>query len=306
LGISPNGPSEDIHPLYQQLVSVIGDLGIAKESFADLNLQREQAVYEIDLRKNAGKPPSNEDIEFMKEYPSELQEKRRRVEQLTEEVADLKRLCIERGVMKKHLSFKDALALYPDNMVPDIGDDMSVDGLSDLHTLANPQFPMLLSQPDHVLRKEPLTAYGDLKQAVSLAEDDADKAERLNIAEKEYGIQILLRDFKAGDKLDFICRWLLYQLRTSPLEAEFLHTTFEDYTKHKIMNRAQWQENVLHYWWKDSAVGQIKFMTGHDTSAYNDSMGRLRSPTASKAASDPQQNGRRIHFDSDDGAKTVV
>ncbi|KAK1997275.1 hypothetical protein LX36DRAFT_681846 [Colletotrichum falcatum] len=249
-GISRNGPTDDAHPLWEDLVSAVGDLSNAREEYDDLLLYHNQYTYSMDVKKSAGKPPSTEEVEFMDEFPEEEREKRQYVDHLTEEVERLKEICKQKGAMKKHPSFKIAYALDPN-----IGDDISLDiPPPESGTLAHWQFPELLSHPDHVLRPEPLTALDDLKRAAKIPPDSPVRNLQLCAAQKEYGISKLISEFKGGDKSDFITRWLLHQLRTSPLAVELLYSTFTQTIRLKIKNFQRWQQDVLFHWWRDGAV----------------------------------------------------
>ncbi|GKT66712.1 hypothetical protein ColTof4_04202 [Colletotrichum tofieldiae] len=249
-GISRNGPTDDAHPLWEDLVSAVGDLSNAREEYEDLLLYHSQYTYSMDVKRSAGLAPSVEEVEFMDEFPGEEREKREYVDRLTEEVGRLKQICKRKGAMKKHPSFKIAYALDPS-----IGEDLSLGGPGpELGTLAHWQFPELLSHPDHVLRPEPLTALDELKRAAKLPADSPVRELQLCAAQKEYGISRLISEFKGEDKSDFITRWLLHQLRTSPLAVELLYSTFIQTIRLKIGNFRRWQQDVLFHWWRDGAV----------------------------------------------------
>ncbi|KAK2045332.1 hypothetical protein LZ31DRAFT_553432 [Colletotrichum somersetense] len=249
-GISRNGPTDDAHPLWEDLVSAVGDLSNAREEYDDLLLYHNQYTYSMDVKRSAGKPPSAEEIEFMDEFPEEEREKRQHVDHLAKEVDKLKEICKQKGAMKKHPSFKIAYALDPN-----IGDDLSLDSPPpESGTLAHWQFPELLSHPDHVLRPEPLTALDELKRAAKVPLDSPARNQQLCAAQKEYGISRLITEFKGEDKSDFITRWLLHQLRTSPLAVELLYSTFTQTIPLKIKNFCRWQQDVLFHWWRDGAV----------------------------------------------------
>ncbi|TDZ54592.1 hypothetical protein CTRI78_v006169 [Colletotrichum trifolii] len=252
-GISRNGPADDAHPLWHDLVSAIADLNNAKDECDDLLRIHEQMQYDIDLKDALGQELTSEEIEFMDEYPDDEREKKEILDHCTREVARLKELCERKGAMKKHPSFR---ILYAIDL--NVGEDMSLDELPPVPpTLAHWAFPDLLSSPDHVLRPAPLTALRELKEAALLPEDDPGRRSRLAAAQKEYGISTLIRESKEEDKSDFITRWLLHHLRTHPLAAEILYTMFVDYFRSlrlKIENIRLWQQDVLYYWWRDAAV----------------------------------------------------
>ncbi|OHE97418.1 hypothetical protein CORC01_07323 [Colletotrichum orchidophilum] len=249
-GISRNGPPDDAHPLWQDLVSTIGDLNNAKEEYDDLLLYHKQYAYSMGLKKSTGMKFNTEEVEFMDEYPVEEREMREAVNRLTEEVGRLKRICEEKGAMKKHPSFRIAHALDPN-----VGEDLALDSVPPRSgSLAHGLFPELLSRPDHVLRPEPVTAIEEVKRAAKLHAADPAAQPQLRAAQKELGISRLISEFKKEDKSDFITRWLLQQLRTSPLAVELLYSTFIHTLRLRIGNVQQWQRDVLYHWWRDDAV----------------------------------------------------
>ncbi|WYZ46534.1 hypothetical protein EsH8_IX_000759 [Colletotrichum jinshuiense] len=315
-GISRNGPPDDSHPLWQDLMSAIGDLNNAQEEFDDLLLYREQYAYGIEIKQIAGKEPSAEELEFMEEFPEEQREKQEKVNRLTEEVGRLKEICKEKGAMKKHPSFRIAYALDPN-----IGEDFSLDGSPPKSgTLAHIQFPQLLSQPDHVLRPEPLTALEELRRAARLPANDPTKNARLFPAQKEFGISRLVSEFKGGDKSDFITRWLLHQLRTSPLAVELLYSTFIQTMHLKIDDKQRWQQDVLFHWWRDDAVkppeeffgpltGSGMVSPGHESLSGHISLPperAVRHSASSRAATEDWSSGRRQVFHEEAGQSTAV
>ncbi|KAF4874400.1 hypothetical protein CGCSCA1_v006481 [Colletotrichum siamense] len=296
MGISRHGPTEEAHPLWQDLVSAIGDLENAKDEYGDLILIHDQYAYGIEVKKTAGKRPNADEIEFIDGYPSEEREKRENVDRLADEVKRLKQICEENGAMKKHPSFRIAYALDPD-----IGEDMSLDDLgTKTGSVAHPRFPELLSCPDYLLRPEPLTALGNLRRAVRLPANDPTKKRQLHAAQKEYAISRLMSEFKGDDKADFVTRWLLDQLRTSPLAVEFLYTTFVHEHRLRIENRHRWQQDVLFHWWRDGAVKSrddfIGPLTGSGMASPAQGLTRdvsadvVESPSASSTSQTPVQD----------------
>jgi hypothetical protein len=279
-GISPDRPAESIHPLFSDLLSAMGDLELAKEELSDLMLRREQILYDIDMKKKAGKNMNREEWEFLNEYPEDEAEKKDTLERLTREVGKLRELCEKRGVMMKNLDFKTAFALNPTV----VEEDMSLDP-QPRDTLANPRFPRLLSQPDHLLLSGfPRTAEQALAEATKLALDDPTRRRRLENATKEFGIHVdLLKNIKDDSKGSFVTRWMLHQLRTSPLAVELLYSTFA--ANLKVMDPDMWQADVLFYWWRDKGNLASEELKGPLTGFDNDPFIRARSPSPSRACS---------------------
>lgn len=289
LGISPEGPPlDDIHPLWRRLVSAIGDLNLAQEELDDLLLHRDEVVHNLEMKNNTGQLPTEEEEGFMAAFPEEERKRRQKAEGAAKEIPRLRQLCKDHGVEMKHPPFDVAYALDRD-----IGQDLTLhDAWSESESLAHPRFPELLSQPDHVFRSpEPLTIFGDLKQAATLPANDPSKKLRMHIAIKEYDIHDLVHGFRGGNSFDFVTRWLLYQLRTNPLEVHLLSNTFLDQTALKILDLRRWTRDVLYHWWRD---GTALDMTdpADEPSADSSMRGHNRSSWASRAASENRCIGR--------------
>lgn len=255
-GISLNGPSEDEHPFWTDLVSAIGDMNLAIEDLSDLNERREVVLHNLRLDPVVGRQVSADDAEFMTDFDHNHESKNKIMEAEMQRVRDLHAKCKRHGVDKKFPSYAIAYALDPS-----IGGDLYLDDHWPANnTLAHGQFSKLLSSPDHVLRApHPLTALDELRLTTKWAPNHPEKGTRHVSALKEYGIHQLVYDVglrddptpQYADDPDYVARWLLHQLRTSPLEAHRLADMFRQETGLAIRNYHRWQDDVLHYWWHD-------------------------------------------------------
>ncbi|KAL7804807.1 hypothetical protein V8C44DRAFT_250011 [Trichoderma aethiopicum] len=287
-GISPYGPVEDPHPLYVDLTSAVGYLGNARDEYADLLSTREQYEEELQLRKTTNQKASDElDVkEFLDEFPSEELRMHGVVVALEARVSQLRKMCEDRGVMKKHMSIKMEYALDPQVRYEDLDLDEEHTILRSRKTLGHAEFNELLSQPDHVLADEPLTPLGALKAAIRLPNHHPEKGLRKRLASKEYAIDNLMRECDGGKKADYVNRWLLHQLRLSPLNAVLLRSTFQASRSLKIRDMWRWQCDVMHYWWRDSTMSLTDGFFKPITSDNSDYSSRQGSPQLSRAASD--------------------
>ncbi|KAK4065361.1 hypothetical protein H0G86_012893 [Trichoderma simmonsii] len=287
-GISPFGPVEDPHPLYVDLTSTVGYLGNARDEYADLLSTKEQYEEEQLLKKTTNqKTPDELDVkEFFDEFPSEEERMVGVITNLESQVSRLRKICEDRGIMKKHMSVKMEYALDPQIKYEDLDLDDEQTILSSRKTLGHTEFNELLSQPDHVLADEPLTPLGALKAAIRLPNHHPEKGVKKRLASKEYAIDNLMRECDGGKKADYVNRWLLHQLRLSPLNAVLLRSTFQASRSLKIRDMWRWQCDVMHYWWRDNTMsltdGFFKPITS-DNSEYSTRQG---SPQLSRAASD--------------------
>ncbi|KAL7813444.1 hypothetical protein V8C26DRAFT_160486 [Trichoderma gracile] len=287
-GISPFGPAEDPHPLYVDLTSAVGYLGNARDEYADLLSTREQYEEEQQLKKTTNQKASDElDMkEFFDEFPSEELRMHGVVVSLEARVSQLRKMCEERGCMKKHMSIKMEYALDPQVKYEDLDLDDEHTILSSRKSLGHAEFNELLSQPDHVLADEPLTPLGALKAAIRLPSHHPEKGVRKRLASKEYAIDNLMRECDGGKKADYVNRWLLHQLRLSPLNAVLLRSTFQASRSLKIRDMWRWQCDVMHYWWRDSTMSLTDGYFKPITSDNSDYSSRQGSPQLSRAASD--------------------
>lgn len=305
LGISADRP-EDIHPLYQELLEAAGDRKLAEEYVEDLEVHRDKVLFHLEMelhrkrvREEQGNQISEEDLEALRsslataptdagefegrfgisitddeleclrDYKELSTRARKALDSASENLAHLRDLCLKKGVMRKHASYHEELAIYsgcPGWSPLPLDGNMSIDpphpphpfpppsSSPDRHaaapppSLAHPRFPILLSNPSHVLeRLSPLQA---LERALQLPQDDPAAALRRAECMKELGISTLMT--KAASTPDFINQWLIHRLRTSPLEAELLLAVCEG--RFRVANLRRWQEDVLHHWRLDEAA----------------------------------------------------
>ncbi|RTE78063.1 hypothetical protein BHE90_007444 [Fusarium euwallaceae] len=245
-GISPNGPADDPHPLFQELMSAVGDLQNAKEDLDELLFLKGEHENELKMKTTANMELTTAEKEFLADFPADQERMSASVSKLQDKVTQLRELCEEKGAMQKHISSHVAYLLYPQQGYEDIDLDVD-DGFN--HSLAHAKFPVLLSQPEHLLEEVPTTAGGALKAAAKLPDSDPSKRGRMQLASKEYSIDRLIIAHNEGGKTDFVNRWLLHQLRLSPMKALLLYVTFTTSQGLKIRDLLRWQRDVLHYWW---------------------------------------------------------
>ncbi|KAF5007992.1 hypothetical protein FDECE_5702 [Fusarium decemcellulare] len=293
-GISPYGPSDDAHPMYLELMSTVGDFENAKEELDELLFLKEQHDGELRMKKEANMALSEAEIEFMTEFPTEEQQMRSSVQELESQVARLRQMCEEKGVMQKHMSSRVAYLLYPEEGYEDIDLDDKSASRERHSSLVHPRFPLLLSQPEHVREKKfPQTVGGALKAAAKLPESDPTKRSRMQLASKEYAIDRLITDYKEGGKGDFINRWLLHQLRLSPLNVLLLYVTFTSSQGLKIRDPWRWQSDVLHYWWDSKVADPSEDSTKLVTSEDSNRGSNFGTTPPSRAATHPVRMGTR-------------
>lgn len=277
-GISPNGPTDDPHPLFQELMSAVGDLQNAKEDLDELLFLKGEHEKELTMKTTANMELTVAEKEFLADFPADQERMTDSVSKLQDKVTQLRQLCEQKRVMQKHLSSQVAYLLYPQQGYEDIDLDSEDEPT---HSLAHAKFSLLLSQPEHLLEEVPTTAGGALKAAAKLPDSDPSKRGRMQLASKEYSIDRLIIAHNEGGKTDFVNRWLLHQLRLSPLKALLLYVTFTTSQGLKIRDLLRWQRDVLHYWW----VGSRR-ESNRATSESSDYDSKFRTSQRSRRTSD--------------------
>ncbi|KAF7559837.1 hypothetical protein G7046_g4304 [Stylonectria norvegica] len=258
-GISPEGPPEDLHPLYMELISTVGDLENAKEEYEDLIFVKEEYIHDQEVGNASSKKVSDEELEFFAEFPEEERRRRESIETLNGVVKRLKLQCEEKGR----------------------------DEFGARHVFSSSQSARTCFAAD--FPQNPLDA---LKSASRLPDDDAEKRSKIQLTSKEYAIDRLLLDHETGGKADFMNRWLLQQLRTSPLNAILLHSTFISSRALKIRDFWRWQSDVLHYWWRDSTMTLEDGFLDRETNDSSDYTSRVGTSKMSRAHT--STNGRAL------------
>lgn len=286
----PPAREQDIHPTYMQLMNTAAKLTGAKEALEDLRThiqgvqeweEKQKKIAEHNPHDSAKrqKNASRADWEAkMNELIAEEKELVEEVSRLERRRNELKELCLEKDLMP---------AFQPVNELWDLGfdvdhlqDDMTISVPSQLYwkrhgrrrvivsgsqserlALAHPEFTILLSNPSHLMAPGcPPTAWTALKNARRIPMDDPDRADKIRDAYKEAQIERLVLDSPAGDKNQFINRWLLQRLRTSPYEVHVMYNTFTKMMT--INNTLKWQSDVLYWWSRDKGNhNPIDFVT---------------------------------------------
>lgn len=287
LGISADKPLEDVHPLYQDFSTAVGELENAKEEYDDLMFVNSQYEEDRELREGTGRGINPEAEEFFTELPGEKSRMQDIIGKLEDEVARLRRLCDEKGVMKKFLSIHMSYILDPDKTHEDMALGDTHDILAKQKIMAHPRYSELLAQQSHLLEgSEPLTAKQAQLAAARLPNDFPNKAVKQRIAAKEYAIETLVQSYDSDNKADLVNRWILQQLRQSPLNVLLLQTVFGSECGLKIRDLWRWQCDVLYYWWRDDTTAEKEGVPGNYVSEMSEYSARQGTPQQSRAASD--------------------
>lgn len=283
-GITGDRP-EAIHPLYEKLRAAFGELQLARELLANTRMKREvlhsrknQPLMEgsLDLLESygdVGKKKALElrnlalmtekDIEQLRDYDALEEGAKQDIKLYTEEVRMLQQECREKGVLPSSSYFHQegfGLDSFYWEEIPLAPSPFSIDDES--ATLAHPVFPLLLSNPTHLLHGFPRTTRQFLKVALPLSPNAPFKAKRVEDAAREANMHSLLSTAESNDKSEYINRWLLHKLHHSAMEAELLWSTFR--SRLKILDINRWQRDVLRFWWHDGPLEPASLGTGNN------------------------------------------
>lgn len=282
LGISGERPV-DVHPLYTLLLQTISTLNMSKENFEDLINEREDILEDlrsyIVLERNrrrqdydlinltaalASDPRSDRfrtaftayldksDLEFLQSF-GELESASQNVILAHErQVASIRETCVRMAVLPNHLSFEERLLIFGNDHESDDDGTVAVISTEDPRTASSPlttNFPILVTNPLLAIKQYPLTAKDAVRKVLALPDNDPQRRLLLDDYVKEYGILSSLTRSAAGNKADFVNRWILQSLRMSPMAAVQLYTVFSAVLR--VVNIAQWQKDVVHFWTRD-------------------------------------------------------
>lgn len=196
----------------------------------------------------------DEDLEFLRDFEVDERDAWEEVQRLRHKVEQFKQLCREQGAIPRNAPLHEVYSYereYEDDISIDL-DPQAESGAAEY--LASARFPLLLSNPSHLMGDAPMTAKTALKQATAISDSDPRKPQVFGAAAKEFFIENLIRDSRENDKPDFINRWLLHKLRISPLEVELLYSCFFMESHLRILDLDRWQQDVLYYWPRDDAA----------------------------------------------------
>ncbi|KAI1336134.1 hypothetical protein F5Y15DRAFT_213026 [Xylariaceae sp. FL0016] len=285
-GISGDRP---IHPLVEELRENLKDLRLEREFLANTRMKMEalrsskpQPLHEDSLQvlRSYGEVGERKALEFQESelmtekereewqtYEDSEKRARNNIDRYSKRAQYLEQKCLEKGALPTNP--RDDTSLVSLGIDPFDG----VDAQENAKNLAHPIFPTLLTNPSHLLEHSPQTAAQSLRMALSLPPiplkkkyvDDAAREvyiesllsespgeEDQGYASRDMTIAALVREAPKVDRNDFISRWLLHKLHVSPMEAELLWSTFR--LKLNILDVDRWQEDVLHFWWRDEAA----------------------------------------------------
>ncbi|KIE00756.1 hypothetical protein MAJ_03090, partial [Metarhizium majus ARSEF 297] len=287
IGISADKTLEDVHPLYHKFSTAVGNLENAKEEYEDLLFMNSDFEKDRALREGTGRNINRDAEEFFAELPNQKSRMEGVINALESEVQRLRLLCEEKGAMKKFLPLQMSYLLNPDMIYEDMDLEDTRDILKKYTTAKHPRYSELLAQKSHLLGGPvPLTAKQALSAVFGLPYNDPLKSQKQHLAAKEYAIETLVQSYDSDSKADLVNRWILQQLRQSPVNALLLQSVFGSECGLKVRDYWRWQCDVLYYWWRDDTMSPGEEMDknyGSDMSEYS---ARQGSPQRSRAASD--------------------
>jgi hypothetical protein len=238
----PSGPmsflgltsgSEDYHPLYEKYLSRLGDLDLAKEKSQNMRRERESLLAEQESRSRLGLELHENLKSFLEELPLREAEVKGEITAIEVDVERLKMECLAAGI---------------DVEESDDGSEYSTNSVEPPHEnpISNKIEVMI---QDEGTPSEPPRTLSTLSMFPLL------------LPQTEQGIaalRSLIIKFDQNNKSDRVNRWLLFSLRTTPLEVALLVRVFLQCLhmldiRHWNFDRSRWERYVLQLWDKDGA-----------------------------------------------------
>jgi hypothetical protein len=260
-GITENGPREELHPLYRELMDVMGDYCMTLEEHQELLLEKARVDYDVEQNRRLKRRIDEEDEEFLDEFQSAELRLREDLEHYRSEVLRLRALCNEKGVMRRHIPFRTEYLFYrhfPDENQQDIGED--IDLLSPWNN-SDSLFPRLASQREITLSKGAAAVVEvreDSPDAVAEQADDVESRQKQPIT----SLDQILGKFPRDHTSRYINNWLCKQVEDSPHIAYLFYQSsavgpFDIMDRfHEegidIGNGDKWLEDVMNVWWIDA------------------------------------------------------
>jgi len=259
-GITSNGPHEETHPLYRELVDVMGDYCMTLEEHQELMMEKSRIDYDVEQSKRLKRPIDEEDEEFLSEFESQEIKLREDMEQYRSEVFRLRSLCKEKGVMRRHIPFRTEYIFwkhFPDEQQYDIGED--IDLLSPWNN-SDILFPRLVSRRKKDLSKSASSIIEVRESGADAVTDQGDTVESQQMQFTASLDQILGKGRREPTS-KYINNWLCEQLEDSPHLA-YLFYQSSAVGPLDIMDRFhaedtdmgdgdKWLEAVMDVWWTD-------------------------------------------------------
>ncbi|KAJ1329184.1 hypothetical protein MN608_05917 [Microdochium nivale] len=215
---------------------------------------------------------SKDDAEFLQSYSLHLATAIKEKEQIAQRISFMVDKCLNLGLVLPNEYSLDKEGIFSQSSE---GEEL------DLRVIARNQhkhseFPLLLSNPAILLAGEPKIPEEALISAQALPRSDTNRQRYINQSLREINIYSLLkvsiprrssthpqplikdnidglvRGQQKWTKGDWINRWLLHKLHMSVMEAETFFAESQVWLN--IVDRLQWQKDVLCYWAKDDAA----------------------------------------------------
>jgi hypothetical protein len=225
--------SEDYHPLHEEYLSRLGDLDLAREKFENMRRERESLLAEQESRSRLGLQLHENLKLFLEELPLREAEVKGEIAAMEVDIERLKTECLAAGI---------------DIEESDEGSEYSMNPMEPPHetTISNEINIML---QDDGTPSEPPRTLSTLSMFPLLLPQSKQRIAAL---------RSLIIQFDQNNKSDRVNRWLLFSLRTSPLEVALLVRVFLQCVhmldiRHWNLDRSRWERYVLHFWDKDGA-----------------------------------------------------
>ena len=272
-GISGERYSSNKDPLYFELEDAVAELHLAQEARDDFFRAKRyihDQMRKLEAIKSASKVPGSElpasrsqaldpgELEFLRDSEKTDKETQEDVVRWRKRVDFLFDQCTKKDVMPQYAPFFDehGYNFHVDEMRLDTPAFQRCPVIN----LNHHRFPGLVSSPMHVMiLRTALQAYEEAN-APNNAIPESVLLERQKELLIEYPFGAPTRKSGAKSvsnmsKTEFINRWLLHQLRTTPMLAHTCFNTFSLIVK--IKSITTWESDVISFWARDGAYASI-------------------------------------------------
>ncbi|KAH9206762.1 hypothetical protein DL95DRAFT_396680, partial [Leptodontidium sp. 2 PMI_412] len=223
---SESESGQQFHPLVTQYLSKLGDVDLLRERLDELLEERYILEEEREKRARVKMKLSDENEEWLANYSDVESGLIEEYENATREMDKLKKECIDKGWVDRT---GEPLSLEHLERQT-FADDLDGDGGREPSEYV--KFPKLIPQPGNKVTNTLPESLLDVNEPAFIS------SVRVN-------------------------RWILDQLRTSPMEVGLLARTFE--SRYGPINESEkWQSDVLQLWYRDGA--QDGWLAGHASS----------------------------------------
>jgi len=266
------GDQEEYPPLVLSYFEKIGNLDLAIEKIENMKEEQYDLRSDMEAKHHRGETFDSDLESFLVQLSTKISELQTQIDEMKIEVDQLRAQCEEQG-LSIHLPTDGVFGSSP-NMHENTGETKAEGNAFEEDNVVrqikhspsshnHSMFPLLLSKPDP----------SGIFPGASLDPEG-----------KGNSLEVLITEFDEHNKSDRINRWLLYDLRTSPLGIDLLRQVYLEYLElwnigiGKLQTDVlDWQRSVLERWATDGANKKAEAFRQPQTREYSSQFSRTSS-----------------------------